>query len=502
MEYERSLFEQQVSKLVQEQLSEWDASMARTARNMARSVEGTAWDVGDHDALRRQIQKDGRIRQFFVVGSNGQFVYPPVQNTMSQGERDFIERTRTVWESGAIAPLRPNEKIAPGGFRNVARFTKAAQSAKGQWHPWYWGNGLQLIYWWPTDSGEIHGVEWDRIRLVSDLSGALPDTALEAAEETLGVQWIGATGQVLYQWGVVPADESGTLVTAHAMADPFGAWSFKAYMNIGAPAKSVRMWYLGAGLSAVMLLFISLGAYFYRENTRELREAAQRISFVNHVSHELKTPLTNIRLYAELLRDDADETAGRGKKRLSVILSESERLSRLINNVLAFSRTRASTLKLNPTVGSVDERLQHVANEFRPLLAQQGIDLCYEGINDGKVCFDSDVLEQIVGNLLSNVEKYARSASKVTLESRVNSDEIEVTVHDNGGGIPKRDRDAIFDPYYRVSSASNEGVAGTGIGLSIARELAQIHGGSLILEPSKAGARFCIRLQIQPGGIQ
>lgn len=343
-------------------------------------------------------------------------------------------------------------------------------------------------------------MEWNRSRLIADLIGILPDTSLRANEETLGVQWIGATGQVLYQWGVVPEKEDDALVTAQALAEPFGAWSFRAYMNIYGSSGPARLWYLGTGLSAIVLVFVSLGVYFYRENTRELREAAQRISFVNHVSHELKTPLTNIRLYAELLREDSGETPDRTGKRLSVILSESERLSRLINNVLAFNRNRASKLKLNPKLGSVDDTVRHVIDQFSPLLAQHGIDLRFTGNAREGICFDADILEQIVGNLLSNVEKYARNASNVTIQSSTENDVIEVVVHDDGNGISERERDSIFEPFYRIDEPPNEGVAGTGIGLSIARDLARLHGGALTLEPSEVGARFRVRLRIQPGG--
>ena len=505
--YERGLLEQQVGKLVEEQLTEWNATVADAAQEMARSVESTAWDVADHDSLRRQIQKDGRVRQFFILGVDGQFAYPPIQAAMTQAERGFIERTRTVWESGAISPqtiTSSNQYSNTSKLINVSNSIQSfgASELRGQWHPWYWGNGLHLIYWWPTDSGEIYGVEWDRSRLIADLIGILPDTSLQAEEETLGVQWIGATGQVLYQWGVVPEQDDDRLVTSQVLAAPFGAWSFKAYMNIYAPSQPLRMWFIGTGLSVVMLIFVSLGLYFYRENARELREAEQRVSFVNHVSHELKTPLTNIRLYAELLKDDADDTAGPAGKRLSVILSESERLSRLINNVLAFNRNRASKLTLSPMLGSVDDTLRHVIDQFRPLLAQHGIDLRFTGDAPDKCSFDADVLEQIVGNLLSNVEKYARNASNVTVTSRIEGDAVEVVVHDDGDGIPEREREAIFEPFYRIDDSPSEGVAGTGIGLSIARDLAQLHGGELTLEPAETGARFRVCLQVQPRGAE
>jgi signal transduction histidine kinase len=499
MAYERGLFEQQISKLAGEQLSEWNAAIADTAGTMALSVEDAAWEIEDHDALRERIRKDGRIRQFFVLGADGQFLYPPIQQTMTHGEREFIERTRSVWESGAIA--QRNSKVPLDSKTNVLLSSGAAGGLRGQWHPWYWGSGLQLLYWWPTGSGEIYGVEWDRSRLIADVIGILPDTSLRAEEESLGVQWVGATGQVLYQWGIHPEKGDEGPIAEQALTNPFGAWAFKAYSGVSGSWQLGRLWYLATILSAAVLIFVSLGVYFYRENSRELREASQRISFVNHVSHELKTPLTNIRLYAELLREHANAPSEQDSKRLSVILSESERLSRLINNVLAFNRNRSSKLRLNAARGSVDDTLRQVLDQFRPLLAQHNVDLHFTGSAQEDCGFDRDVLEQIVGNLLSNVEKYARDASVVMVESGMNGGAIGILVYDNGNGIPEREREAIFEPFYRIDNASNEGIAGTGIGLSIARDLARLHGGELTLEASEVGARFRVRLQVQIGGF-
>jgi len=101
---------------------------------------------------------------------------------------------------------------------------------------------------------------------------------------------------------------------------------------------------------------ISLTYYFYREQSREMREAAQRVSFVNQVSHELKTPLTNIRMYAELIEKDADESDERLQRYAGVIVSESQRLSRLIGNVLTFSRKQRRNLV--PRCGGTPQRVR------------------------------------------------------------------------------------------------------------------------------------------------
>lgn len=163
---------------------------------------------------------------------------------------------------------------------------------------------------------------------------------------------------------------------------------------------------LYGGIVALALVLGLLAVYFYRESSRELREAGQRVNFVGQVSHELKTPLTNIRMYAELLEQQLDESDEEARKDLNVIVSESRRLSRLIGNILTFSRKDRETLKLRLSEGILDEALRDTVEHFRPLLESKGVAIELDLHAAELVSFDRDVIEQIVGNLLSNVEKY------------------------------------------------------------------------------------------------
>jgi signal transduction histidine kinase len=242
------------------------------------------------------------------------------------------------------------------------------------------------------------------------------------------------------------------------------------------------------------LVVAALAYFFYREQTREVREAQQRVSFVNQVSHELKTPLTNIRLYAELLEDELPESDRKQRAYLATIVDESQRLSRLIANVLAFGRQQREGLAIHPRPGMPDEVIRGVTKHFAPALEQRGIRVDLQTETPAACAFDPDVVEQILGNLLSNVEKYARDATRVIVGSHRDGDQLVITVRDDGPGIASREQERIFEPYYRVSDRLTDGVAGAGIGLAIARELAQRHGGRLDLlsqpEGSKTGAAF------------
>src|SRR5207244_3501290 len=121
------------------------------------------------------------------------------------------------------------------------------------------------------------------------------------------------------------------------------------------------------GLAAVLLALLLLALYFHRESTRALRDAAERVSFVTRVSHELKTPLTNVRLYAELLEDSLEGSDEGTLKRLGIIVSESQRLARLINNILTFSKHRQNKLSIQEQPVVIDDLVEGVLEQFTPL---------------------------------------------------------------------------------------------------------------------------------------
>jgi len=255
---------------------------------------------------------------------------------------------------------------------------------------------------------------------------------------------------------------------------------------------------LAAGMAALVLALIGLASYFYRESTREMREAAERVSFVNQVSHELKTPLTNIRMYAELLEQSLPDDNSKATQQLGVIVSESQRLSRLIGNVLTFARKQNDKLALHPTAGNVDQCIQFVLDHFKATFESKGVKTVFTRGAGAKVQFDRDALEQILGNLFSNVEKYAAGGGLLEVASRQEGSTTSIVISDRGPGIPRGQEEKIFEPFHRLSNKLSDGVTGTGIGLTIARELARKHGGDLKAVASDTGARFELQLQAPP----
>jgi signal transduction histidine kinase len=220
------------------------------------------------------------------------------------------------------------------------------------------------------------------------------------------------------------------------------------------------------------------------------------VSFVNQVSHELKTPLTNVRLYAELLEDHLPEEDGVAQQRLGVLLAECRRLSRLITNVLTFARAQRSGLTLHPQPACVDDLVRELGAQFAPAFEAKGIAPRLELGAARAVKVDGDALTQMLGNLLGNVEKYAPRAP-VVVRTEQEPGRVRITVADGGPGIPAADQERVFEPFVRLGGASHEAVPGTGIGLSIARDLARLHGGDLRCLRVPSGACFALTLAVE-----
>lgn len=245
---------------------------------------------------------------------------------------------------------------------------------------------------------------------------------------------------------------------------------------------------LAAALALLVLLAGVVAGFTVR---RALRLAEQRVSFVNRVSHELKTPLTNILLNADLAADGAD---ARGRQRLARVQEETRRLARFIDNVLAFSRRDANPVPA-PAPLAVRPLVDEVAETFAPSLQRRGVEIRVDGGEDTSVLADPDSLRQILGNLLSNIEKYAASGGLADIIISEDDGKIRLLVKDLGPGIPARENERIFLPFHRLDDRPSEGVTGTGLGLAIALDLAMAMGGRLRLVPQDGpGATFELRL--------
>ncbi len=247
-----------------------------------------------------------------------------------------------------------------------------------------------------------------------------------------------------------------------------------------------------ASLSAVILF--GMGILLFTQQKRALRLAAKRVSFVNRVSHELGTPLTSIRLNLDLTQDALPDQSHIARKRLKLVSEEVDRLSRLVINVLTFSQCERKTLEIKPSICSPGEIITQTLKTFQPALKRRGFEIQSSIAEFPPSLIDGDALTQIIGNLISNVEKYASSGAWLQLTCHASKEILTLEIQDCGPGIPPDKEDQIFLPFERIREDTSEGASGNGLGLSIARDLAEGMGGCLTLMPSQDGAHF--RLQI------
>jgi len=238
-----------------------------------------------------------------------------------------------------------------------------------------------------------------------------------------------------------------------------------------------RSFYLGALLLVIGIT--SFGAYLlWRDVQRELHVAQVRSQFASSVSHELKTPLTAIRMFAETLRLGRSTDRKMEAEYLDTIINESERLTRLLNNVLDFSKIEQGkkTYQLRPT--SLQEVVYSATRALEYPLAQQGFELHLQ-VEDSLplVEADSDALLQAILNLLTNAMKYSGDSRQIDLRlARRNGDAV-IEVRDAGIGIETEEQSRIFQNFYRVLTPQTKSIPGTGLGLTLVSHVIKAHGG-------------------------
>lgn len=275
----------------------------------------------------------------------------------------------------------------------------------------------------------------------------------------------------------------------------FGDWSLERHFPV-----TVRTVWKVPVLAASLVLSLALAAGGLAVGLwqrRAVRLAEERVSFVNRVSHELRTPLTNLLLNADLALDGLPAEDGRARRRLGLIREETSRLSRIVDNVLAFSRMERDAIRPPGGGRGAGTVLEEIRGMFGPLLERKSIRCEFVDLTGGDAAVDGDALSQILSNLLSNVEKYAGEGASARVSLSEERGRLIAEIEDDGPGIPTSSAERVFRPFERGGSRVDEGASGTGLGLAISRELARGMGGGLELVPSSRGAKFRLEIPLE-----
>ena len=254
---------------------------------------------------------------------------------------------------------------------------------------------------------------------------------------------------------------------------------------------------LAGGLGGGLLLAVAGGYLLSGRALRPIRAAmdSQR-AFIGDASHELRTPLSVMRANAELLKRHVSEPVSANREAVDDIISESDRLGRLVGQMLTLAQADAGRATLSLSEVALDELADEVARSLRLLAEERGVSL--ETDVDGPVRLrgDSDRLRELMVVLTHNAIQYTDSGGRVRLEVRKPSGgKATLRVSDTGRGIPAEALPHIFDRFYRVDKARSREAGGTGLGLAIARWIAEAHGGSIRVESVQAvGSAFTVEL--------
>jgi len=258
----------------------------------------------------------------------------------------------------------------------------------------------------------------------------------------------------------------------------------------------LRAWYFG--IVAVVFLVVALGVLgLWRSAAAQLKLAQQKDDFISAVSHELRTPLTSIRMYTEMLEKDWVKTDDKRSQYYRSMRRESERLSRLIENVLDFSRIQRRRKRYDFKLGDLNQCVQTALDMMRPYAAQNGFNLIASFEKLEQITFDNDAVMQIVINLLDNAVKYAAAGSdkNIIIRTRRDGDYVIIEVEDHGPGLPPKQRRKVFEEFYRLEDEATRETAGAGLGLALVKKFAEAHRGFVeILAAAPAGSIFRVAL--------
>jgi two-component system sensor histidine kinase VicK len=241
--------------------------------------------------------------------------------------------------------------------------------------------------------------------------------------------------------------------------------------------------------------------------TSQQKEERERKQFVSNVSHELRTPLTSVHSYVEALSDGAWQDKEIAPKFLTVIQNETDRMIRMINDLLSLSRMDSGTTKLNLEYVNIKELFNYILNRFDMIIKKNENDENskkytierYFTSKDLWVEIDTDKFTQVIDNIMNNAIKYSPDGGVITTRLLETHNHVILSISDQGLGIPRKDLGRIFDRFFRVDKARSRKQGGTGLGLAISKEVVNMLGGQIWVDSVEGkGSTFYISLPYVP----
>lgn len=454
-----------------------DDSFRQSSRRIGTLEE--LWQQALEEEAERLLKDGARTEDPQVTGI--------VQCSWLNASLYDAERAQRRFDDGEIT-LRPMLERHARGEPGEWKFTDQDLTAGSGWIE----QADRPLAWRQANGRSAVILQLDPLAAAAIVESDLTKRHPLPADEPGALAWQGPAGKTWLHSGSAAPDKGPDEIMRHVSR--FGDWALLRHY----PVRTVTGYRVPvlAGGFAIATLLLGGGLAVVSWQRKAIRLAEERVSFVNQVSHELRTPLTNLLLNTDLALDGLPVEDGKLRRRLGLIREETSRLSRIVDNVLAFARMERGVVDSRVSECDVAQVLGEVRESFAPLFERKSIVCDYAGLPEGGMRLDRDALAQILSNLLSNVEKYAGEGARAAVRLSTESGALVIEVEDDGPGIPTEARRRIFLPFERAGSRVDEGVTGTGLGLAISRELAERMGGRLDLVSAARGAKF--RLVLPP----
>lgn len=477
------------------------------------------------DTLLEWSETNPLVRNVFIWDEQAGLVYPVSGMASTSEERYFASRFdglfsgRIQWSSGKPDSSDVNtDSSGTDLVQDISKMNRGkrelisiAQSSRsiglessdtmeegittGGWVPWFAENRLYILGWVSKGKGRpVYGAELELMTLLSGLINNFPKTS--SAEPCYAL--VDDSGTLLHQSGDMKIDRDIKPLLSVSLEPLLPHWSIAVYTHQDKTTGAGNGLMITALLLlSVFILAIAVGGFLLMKNARQnMIDAQQKTSFVSNVSHELKTPLTSIRMFAELLLDDRVKDQEKKHKYLQIMVAETRRLTRLVNNVLDFSRLEQGQKRYQMEEINGCELIREIIEIHSPRIKEAGMEIILN-IPDETIMIrtDRDAMEQVILNLVDNAIKYGADGKVISISLKRDINNVDIRVEDRGPGVPVSQRKKIFEKFHRVDNSLTAKTQGSGLGLSIARRMLRDMGGDLDYEPGAGGgSSFVIRI--------
>ncbi len=417
------------------------------------------------------------------IGQREQAMNKTVTNVLGNGVN------ATSWSSLDVDNAGLNEIIGDQPEGAIARFLN---------------NGLQVLLWvrHPDAPGKIFWAELDLKEIRERLSEIVAGAAFfQENNEEVCLALLDSEVDVVGQTVAGFATDWRRPFVASEVGEILPHWEVGAYWvdpdSLTKSAQTARftLWLL----VPILLAAIVLGSILiFRDVNREMFLARQKTDFVSNVSHELKTPLTSIRMFSDMLSASKAIETEKRTEYSGIISREAARLTRLINNILDFSGMDRGDRNYQFEKLDAVALAKETVENYRMHLEADGCELKFQNENGESAWIngDRDALSQVLVNLLSNADKYACGGKEIILKiTTPDPKSVAICVMDRGPGIRRKDASKIFEKFYRADDSLSTGIQGSGLGLTLAKQIAQGHSGDLNFR-SRDGGGCCFTLTL------